>query len=180
MTNPLKAATYASIVSRESVRIPPTFAALNDLEVLSGDVRNAYLNTTNSEQVWATCGVEFGANAGKRAIIVGALYVLKLAGAAHLNHFAICMTKMNYKLCLADPDIWYHHAVREVDGFDYYKYILIYMDDILLLWCMPNDPKEAMHKIDNYFPMKEGSIGLPCTTLEVWCFLDVSNGNYEL
>jgi hypothetical protein len=35
--------TYASVVSRESVRIALTLAALNDLDVMMGDIENAYL-----------------------------------------------------------------------------------------------------------------------------------------
>jgi hypothetical protein len=35
--------TYASVVSRESVRIALTYAAQNGLEVCAADIRNAYL-----------------------------------------------------------------------------------------------------------------------------------------
>ena len=35
--------TYAGVVSRESVRIALTYAALNKLGVISGNIRNAYL-----------------------------------------------------------------------------------------------------------------------------------------
>jgi hypothetical protein len=35
--------TYASVVSRESVRIALTLVALNDLEVKTADIENAYL-----------------------------------------------------------------------------------------------------------------------------------------
>ena len=35
--------TYASVVSQESVRIALTLAALNDLEVMTADIENAYL-----------------------------------------------------------------------------------------------------------------------------------------
>ena len=35
--------TYASVVSRESVRIAITLAALNDTEVKKSDTQNAYL-----------------------------------------------------------------------------------------------------------------------------------------
>ena len=35
--------TYAGVVSRESVRIALTYAALNKLDVISGDICNAYL-----------------------------------------------------------------------------------------------------------------------------------------
>ena len=42
MTTAPAAITYASVVSRESVRITITLAALNGLEVKVGDVENAF------------------------------------------------------------------------------------------------------------------------------------------
>eukprot|EP00957_Ditylum_brightwellii_P170856 13004347-Ditylum_brightwellii.AAC.1 len=42
-TEPPKTLTYASAVSRESVMIAMTLAALNDLEIKSADIQSAYL-----------------------------------------------------------------------------------------------------------------------------------------
>ncbi len=42
MTDPPKESTYSSVVSRDSVRIAFTLAALNDLDILAADVQNAY------------------------------------------------------------------------------------------------------------------------------------------
>ena len=80
--------TFASVVSRETVRIARTVAALNGLEVKTSDIKNAYLTAPNQEKIWTTCGPEFGINAGKKAIIVRALYGLKSAGASFRNHLA--------------------------------------------------------------------------------------------
>ena len=49
-------------------------AALNDLEVKAGDIQNAYLTAPNAEKTWTTCGPEFGADEGKKALIVRAVY----------------------------------------------------------------------------------------------------------
>ena len=43
MEPPASVLTYASVVSRETVRIAFTIAALNDLQVKASDVQNAYL-----------------------------------------------------------------------------------------------------------------------------------------
>jgi hypothetical protein len=43
--------TYASVVSRESVRMVLTMAALNDLEVKAADIQNAYLTAPVSEKI---------------------------------------------------------------------------------------------------------------------------------
>ena len=52
--------TYAGVVSRETVRIAFTYAALHDLDVMAGDIQNAYLTAPISEKYWTICGPEFG------------------------------------------------------------------------------------------------------------------------
>jgi hypothetical protein len=47
--------TYAGVVSRESVRIALTYAALNGLKVCAADIRNAYLQAPSL--VWITSSV---------------------------------------------------------------------------------------------------------------------------
>ncbi len=73
--------TYASVVSRETVRIALLMAALNNLEVKVGDVLNAYITAPITEKVWTVLGPEFEPDAGKAAVINRALYGLKSAGA---------------------------------------------------------------------------------------------------
>ena len=82
MTKAPATITYASVVSRETVRIALLMAALNDLNVKVGDVLNAYITAPITEKVWTVLGPEFGTDAGKNAIIVRTLYGLKSAGAA--------------------------------------------------------------------------------------------------
>ena len=84
--------TYAGVVSRESVRIALTYAALNDLDVYAADVQNAYLQAPCSEKYFTVMGPEFGNEyAGRKAIIVRAAYGLKSAGADFRNHLRDCM-----------------------------------------------------------------------------------------
>ena len=63
------AITYASVVSRESVRLELMLAALNALEVKCGDAMNAYNTAPINEKVWTILWPKSGADAGKRAII---------------------------------------------------------------------------------------------------------------
>ena len=72
----------ASIMSREAVKIALMIAALNDLEVKLGGILNAYMKAPVTEKVWTILGPEFGRDAGRSAVIVRAIYGLKLAGAA--------------------------------------------------------------------------------------------------
>ena len=74
--------TYASVVSRDSVRIGFLIAALNDLDILAGDIGNAYLNAPCKEKVHVTIvdDLLFGPeHRNKTAVIVRALYGLKSA-----------------------------------------------------------------------------------------------------
>ena len=150
--------TYASVVSRETVRIALLIAALHDLEVKAADVQNAYLTAPTTEKVWTKCGPEFGPDAGKRALITRALYGLKGSGASYRNHISNCMRHLGYESCKADPDLWMKPKTRPSDGFEYYSYVLIYVDDILAI---SHDALNDLNKIDYYFKMKEESIGDP-------------------
>ena len=75
--------THASVVSRDSVRIAFTLAALNGLDLLAGDCEGAYLNAPSREKLYTKCGPEFGAEyEGRCALIVRALYGSKSAAAS--------------------------------------------------------------------------------------------------
>ena len=150
--------TYSSVVSRDSVRIILTIAALNDLEVKASDVQNAYLTAPCEEKVWTKLGPEFGADQGKSALIVRALYGLRSAGASFSRHIADCMRHLGYNSCKADPDVWYKPMVRPDDGEKYYSYMLLYVDDCL---CIHHDAETALQQLDKYFQMKPGTIGDP-------------------
>ena len=51
--------TYAGVVSRESVIIALTYVALNKLDVIAGDIRNAYLQAPSSQKYYMVSGTEF-------------------------------------------------------------------------------------------------------------------------
>jgi len=157
LTDTPKCLTYSSVVSRETVRLALTIAALNDLEVKAGDIMNAYVTAPITEKVWTILGAEWGALAGKKAIIVRALYGLKSAGAAFRAYLADCMRHLGYESCKADNDLWYKAEV-DPHGMEYYSYILCYVDDILVIH---HDAMTTMTKIDKYFTMKPSSIGDP-------------------
>ena len=106
-TDPPSSITYASVVSRDSVRIAFLYAALHDLPVLAGDIGNAYLNAETKEKVYIKCGNEFREHAGKYAVVVCAWYGLKSSASAWRNHLApILHHKLQFESCYADNDVW--------------------------------------------------------------------------
>jgi hypothetical protein len=95
-------------VKGECAHIALTYAALNDLDVMAADIRNAYLQAPSSQKdfiIW--CGSEFGLeNQGKKALITRALYGGKSAGKDFRNHLRSCMRHLDFESCLANPDVW--------------------------------------------------------------------------
>ena len=98
MTDTPAIMTYASVVSRETVHIALTVTALNDLEVKTSDIQNAYLTAPCEEKIWTTLGPEFGPDNGKQALIVRALYGLSSASAsfADISLIACVPLDMNH------------------------------------------------------------------------------------
>ena len=93
--------TYAGVVSKESVRIALTYAALNGLNVCAADIRNAYLQAPSSNKDFIICGPEFGLeNVGKVALIHRALYGGKSAGRDFRNHLRSCMHFLGFSSLL--------------------------------------------------------------------------------
>ena len=132
-TDPPTSFTYSSVVTRKSVWIAFTVAALNDLDVIMSDVGNAYLNAKTSEKVYGVAGIEFGDNhVGKICVTARALYGLKSSGAAWRAHFTNDLRDMGFQSSLADPDVWIRAATK-ANGFEYYEYILVYVDDQLTI-----------------------------------------------
>ena len=71
---------------------------------------------------------------------------------------AECLRSLGYQSCQADPDLWYKAAIRPEDGFEYYSYLVVYVDDILSI---NHDALAVLSEIDKYLKMKRGSIGDP-------------------
>ena len=137
--------TYASVVSRESVRIAFLLAALNDLNILAGDTQNAYLNAETKEKIDFYAGNEWKADEGRVVVIIRALYGLKSSALAWRNHLAdILGNYLGFKSTLADSDVWIKPGVKS-DGSSYYSYILVYVNDILIVDVSPDKYMEMLN-----------------------------------
>jgi hypothetical protein len=142
--------TYSTVVSRDSVRICLTLAALNDLDILAGDIENAYLSAPCREKVWLRGGDEFGHLKGKVLVVRKALYGLKSSGAAFRAFLAEKLDSIGFKSSIADPDVWMRPATKPT-GEEYYEYMLCYVDDIL---CISYEPNRAMDEIRSSLKFK--------------------------
>ena len=149
--------TYSSVVSRDSVRIDLTMAALNGLSVLACDIQNAYLTAPCREKIYTTAGPEFGSDAGKTMIVTRALYGLKSSGAAFRAFLAETLYGIGYKPSVADSDVWMRPGMKDC-GFKYWEYILCYVDDVLSI---SHKPKETMKGIQSKFKLKDDKMEEP-------------------
>ena len=140
MTETPTTLTYASVVSRYLVPIELTIAALDGLGIFSCDIQNAYLTTECREKMWTRAGPEFGSEAGRIKIVKMALYCLKSSSAVFLVHLYQNLNSIWFLYTKADHDVWYW-PVFKPNGFEYYEYILCYIDDIL---CIFHDPGIAI------------------------------------
>ena len=145
--------TFAGVVSRESVRIAFTHAALYGLPVCAADIHNAYLQAPASKKHYVICGPEFGLeNIGKIAVIVRALYCGKSANADYWRYVRHTMTELGFQSCKADPDVWFRPSIKS-DGTNYYQYVLIYTADILEI--MEEPERFLRDELENVFTLKE-------------------------
>jgi hypothetical protein len=118
--------TFSSVVSRDSVRLFFLLAALNDVDILSCDIQNAYLTAKTKEKLWTRVDAALGADKGRPAKIVRALYGLKASKACFRAHLANTLRIMGFVSSKADPDVWMRSSVKP-DGVKYYEYVLCYV-----------------------------------------------------
>ena len=149
--------TYASVVSRESVRLTFLLAGLNDQDVWAGDCEGAYLNAKPRERLYTKLGPEFGEYQGRWAIIVRALYGSKTAAIAWRAAISKVIKDLGFEMCRADNDVWMRPAVK-ADGSKIWEYILVYSDDLL---CVGINPKKILLQIGQTYKLKEGSVERP-------------------
>ena len=134
--------TYSSVVSRDTVRIGFLMAALNDLDVLAGDIQNAFLSAPTKEKVHFYAGKEWKADEGRLVVVVRALYGLKSSALQFINHLG---HKWGFESSFVDPDLWYKSSTAK-GGFKYYAYVLVYVDDFLII---DKQPAKFMEMLNN-------------------------------
>jgi hypothetical protein len=151
------ALTYSSVVSRDSVRIALTVAALNGLDILACDIQNAYLTAKCRERIFTEAGPEFGSEQGAIMIVKMALYGLKSSGAAFRAKLAGVLHDLDYRPSKADPDVWLKPAVKP-DGFKYYEMVLCYVDDVLVV---SHEPMRTIEGVKATFKLKDDKAEAP-------------------
>ena len=156
-TEGLENSVYFSVVSREIAIIVFLVAELNNLKIEATDIKHAYLNASTKEKIHVVCGPALGHNQVRVAAIIRALYGLRNSGVRLRKHLAQNLRDMHFKPYQADPDVWMHN-VLQLYGFEYWEYILCYVDDTL---CISDKPERVMKGLELKYILKPGSVKEP-------------------
>jgi hypothetical protein len=68
------------------------------------------------------------------------------------------MSHLGFTSLRPDPDVWFR-PLKQATGEDYYKYVLLYIDDVLVI--SERADKVLCNKIGQHFVLREESIGPP-------------------
>ena len=161
-TDPPLSVTYASVVSRDTIRIGLMLAALNGLKVCSADIAGAYLNAPCAEKIYTVLGPEFGDLAGRTAIVAKALYGLKSSGFSWRSTLSTTLREsLEFVQCQGDMDCWRRPAEKS-NGEKYYEYLFVYVDDVIAI---SENPEAILKKLNEFYTLKPESIKEPKTFL---------------
>ena len=153
-TNTPMAMAYSSVVSRDSVHFDFMLATLNGLDIMACNLENVYLNASCVEKIWFEGGLKCGSDQGKVCVVVHALYGLKSAGASWCATLAQgALRDIGFVSTVADLEVWILPVAHE-DGYEYYKMLLVYVDDVLAI---SHEPKVLIDAIVEYYKVKPGS-----------------------
>ena len=117
---------YSTTVKSISVKLLQVIAHKANLEILCGNIGNAYVNAYTHEKVYAINGDEFvKAMKGSVVIIVRALYGLRTSSERWHAHLADTLRGFNFKPTRYKNDIW----IRQSKDGNSYDYICIHVEN---------------------------------------------------
>jgi hypothetical protein len=121
--------THSSTIKDISVRLLMIISTQNNLDMMVGDIGNAFPTAPCAEKIWGKAGPEFGNKQGSTVILRRALYGLKTMGFIPSG---------------ADQDL----GIRKSDDYEGYDYMATHVDDIIIT---AKRPAEYMAQIKQEF-----------------------------
>jgi hypothetical protein len=136
---------YSGVVSLRGLRMMIFLAELNQMETWATDIGNAYLEAETKEKVYIIAGPEFGERKDHVLIIHKALYGLRTSGLRWHEKFSVCLRKMGFEPCKAEPDIWMRRRG------EFYEYVGVYVDDLAIV---SKDPGAIVKTLQDEYKFK--------------------------
>jgi hypothetical protein len=144
-TDPPKEDVYSGVVSMDMIRLGFMLAKMNNLQICTADIGNAFLYGKTSEKCYIIAGPEFGEFQGQKLIIHKGLYGLRTSAARFHEHLAAKLRRMGYKPSRADANLYMK------DCGDHYEYLATYVDDIL---SFSRDPMKVIEELKKDYILK--------------------------
>jgi Reverse transcriptase (RNA-dependent DNA polymerase) len=138
--------TYSSTISDISVRLLMLILIQNSLELMVGDVVNAFLTAPCAEKLWSIAGSEFQhqGKEGSKVILKRALYGLKTSSRSFHEFFGDKLRRMGFTCSRADLDLW----IKKSEDYEGYDYIATHVDDLIIA---AKNPANYMNEIEQEF-----------------------------
>ena len=105
-------------------------------------------------------------------LVVQALYGLESSGATFRAFLAEALYDLVYKSSVADTGVWMRPDIKEKDGFNYWEYVLCYVDDVLFI---SKNRMHTMKGIQPKFKLKDDKMEKP----DVYLGADLSTMDNE-
>ena len=138
---------YSSNVHNISVRLLLLLAMKNNLNIMTGDIGNAFPTAPCIEKIWSVAGVEFGERNGSVIEIQRALYGMATASRAFHEFLGDKLRRMDFIPSRADPDLW----MKINDEKNGYDYIATHVDDLIIV---AKEPQHYMSMIEQEFVVR--------------------------
>ena len=145
--DPRGLSTRATVVKSISVRLLDLIADANGLQVLCGDIGNAFIQAMTKEKIYTRAGPEFGNRAFSMAIITRALYGLTTSAERFRTLLADFLRSLGFSPSRYDRDVW----MRLRDDKDGHDYICTHVDDFKIV---AKDADSWLQKISHNFLVK--------------------------
>ncbi len=152
MIDPMGINSRSTVVKGISVRLLDLVAHRDSLQILCGDIGNAFITADCLEKVYSRAGPEFGDKEESVLVFKKALYGLRSSSRAFRGHFADFLRGMGFSACRYDRDVW----LREREERDGYDYVCTHVDDFKIV---ARNPDRWKTQISAAFLLK--SIGPP-------------------
>jgi len=153
LTGAPMSSVYSSVVSLRGLRTVIFIAELNNMNIWTTDVGNAYLEATTSEKNYIVASSCFGEKEGHTLLIRKDLYGLKTSGRMWWERCSDILLDMGFFQAKVEDDIWMK------DQGNHYEYIVRYVDDLAIA---SYRPQEIISLLESKYKLKlkgSGPIG---------------------
>ena len=139
--------SYSSVVQSKSLRLLQTIALNEELNIMTADVGNAFIQAFTNEKIYSRCGKEFGDKEGCVVEIKKALYGLSTSARQWSLELGDKLRSLGFNPSRADPDLW----IRLADDNTHYEYIATHVDDLIIA---AKNPGVYINKLRENYPLR--------------------------